>query len=73
MRLNERGATQDEIIQTVEKGEKFPAKFGRTGYRRNFTFNGVWSGKNYAIKQVEAYVVEEGNSLIVITVIVKYF
>jgi len=30
-RMKERGATEDEVISAVEKGEQFPAKFNRTG------------------------------------------
>jgi hypothetical protein len=37
-RLSERGATEEEIITAIETGETFPAKFGRTGFRRNFAF-----------------------------------
>jgi len=37
-RLVERGATEAEVIETVRKGERFPAKYGRTGFRRNFPF-----------------------------------
>jgi uncharacterized protein YuzE len=54
-RLNERGATEDEVIVTIETGETFPAKFGRTGFRRNFAFGERWKGKVYATKQVEVY------------------
>ena len=39
-RLAERGATEAEVMATVEGGEQFPAKFGRAGFRRNFAFNG---------------------------------
>ena len=46
-------------MATVRKGESFPAKFGRTGFRRNFVFHGEWLGRRYATKQVEAYAVEE--------------
>ena len=31
-RLEERGATEEEIIPAVESGEWFPAKFGRVGF-----------------------------------------
>jgi hypothetical protein len=55
-----------------ESGERFPAKFGRTGFRRNFTFDSEWEGRRYATKQVEAYAVEDDGWL-VITVVVKYF
>jgi len=72
-RLIERGATEGEVIETVKKGETFPAKFGRTGFRRNFSFNGTWRGKQYAAKQIEAYAVKEGNDWLVITIIIRYF
>lgn len=74
-RLVERGATQEEVLATVREGEQFSAKFGRTGFRRNFTYHGEWLGRRYANKQVEAYAVEEGEkeSWLVITIVVKYF
>lgn len=71
-RLAERGATEAEVIATVEGGERFAAKFGRTGFRRNFPFGGVWRDRTLATKQVEAYAVQEQGWL-VITVIVKYY
>jgi hypothetical protein len=69
----ERGATEAEIISTVEEGERFPVKYGRTGFRRNFPFNGEWGGKYFLVKQVEAYAVEEADDWIVVTVITRYF
>ncbi len=71
-RLAERGTTEAEIIATAQEGESFPAKFGRTGFRRNFAFDGQWRGRYYATKQIEAFAVEEEGWL-VITVIVKFF
>jgi hypothetical protein len=71
-RLAERGTTEEEVVRTVQTGEQFPAKFGRTGFRRNFPFGGDWRGRRYATKQVEVYAVEE-NGWLVITVIVKFF
>lgn len=59
-RMQERGTTEEEITKTVEEGEQFPAKFNRTGFRRNFTFEDIWRGKKYKTKQVEAYAVKEG-------------
>jgi hypothetical protein len=70
--MQERGATEAEVLATVSKGERFPARFGRTGFRRNFRFDGEWHGRPYATKQVEAYAVAE-NGWLVITVVVKYF
>jgi hypothetical protein len=57
--MDERNATEDEVKATIEQGEKFPAKFGRTGFRRNFPFTGEWRGKSYKAKQIEAFAVQE--------------
>ena len=61
-RLAERGATEAEaeVASTVEGGERFAAKHGREGFRRNFSYNGMWRGRQYATKQVEAIAVQEG-------------
>ena len=72
-RMSERGATEAEVRDTVEGGERFPARFGRTGFRRNLAFEGEWRGRRRATKQVEAYAVDEGDGWLVITVIVKYY
>jgi hypothetical protein len=49
-RIAERGATEDEVEVTVEEGEEFPARFGRTGFRRNFPFDSEWRGRYYRTK-----------------------
>ena len=72
-RLAERGATEAEVRATVEAGEPFPAKLGRSGFRRNFPFDGTWRGRRYATKQVEVYAVQEGGAWLVITVMTRYF
>ena len=72
-RMRERGATEDEVQAAVERGERFPAKFGRTGFRRNFAFDSQWRGKHYGTKQVEVYAVQEDSDWLVITVITRYF
>jgi hypothetical protein len=72
-RIQERGATEAEAAATVEYGERFPAKFGRTGFRRNFPFQADWHGRQYSTKQVEVYAVQEGSDWLVITVITRYF
>lgn len=73
-RLHERGATQEEVRSTVELGEKFPAKFGRVGFRRNFPFDRQWRGRSFSIKQVEVFAVEESpQDWLIITVITRYF
>jgi hypothetical protein len=72
-RMAERGATETEVIATVEQGESFPAKFGRTGFRRNFLFDQTRRGRHDATKQIEAYAVQEGADWLVITIITRYF
>jgi hypothetical protein len=72
-RIAERGATPQEVEATVAAGERFPARLGRTGFRRNFAIDGIWRRRRYRTKQIEAYAVEENDGWLVITVIVKYF
>ena len=72
-RMKERGATEDEVKSAIEEGEQFPAKFNRTGFRRNFSFNGKWRGKYYRTKQVEVFAIQENTDWVVITVITRYF
>ena len=61
------------MVATVLEGETFQAKFGRTGFRRNFPFDGTWRGKRYATKQVEVYAVREDDGWLVITLVARYF
>lgn len=72
-RLAERGVTEEEVILAVEAGERFDAKFGRVGFRRNVSFNKRWRGKRYKIKQVEAYVIRRYDGWLVISVVARYF
>jgi hypothetical protein len=48
--MAERGATPEEVEATVTAGERFPARFGRTGFRRNFALDGDWRGRHYQTK-----------------------
>ena len=61
------------VLETSETGETFMAKFGRTGFRRNFAFGGLWKGKVYATKQVEVYAVQEGEDWLAITFVTRFF
>ncbi len=72
-RMAERGASLEEVAATVESGERFPVKFGRTGFRKEFPYAGIKGGKHYRIKQIEAFAVFEDDEWLVITVIVKYY
>jgi hypothetical protein len=72
-RLYERGTTAEELIETVRTGESYPVKFGRTGFRRNFTFDDLWNGRHYSVKQVNVIAAMDADHWIIITAIVKYF
>jgi hypothetical protein len=41
IRMIERGASEEEVTAAVSEGERFAAKFGRQGFRRNFAFGGL--------------------------------
>jgi len=68
----DRGATQEEVEETIRLGERVPAKRGRAAFRKNFPFHSVWKGKRYETKQVMPIVVEEPETLVVITVYVLF-
>ena len=72
-RMEERGATEAEVRTTINEGEKFSVKFGRTGFKHKFTFESNRDGKFYRIKQVVVYGVQEQRDFIIITVVVGYF
>jgi hypothetical protein len=72
-RMWERGATVEDIRLTIASGRAILAKFGRTQFRRVFSFNSVWNGKKYARRQIDAFAVKITEGWLVITVIVKYF
>jgi hypothetical protein len=71
--MAERGASEAEVLAAVREGERFEAKYGRAGFRRNFVFEREWRGRFYRMKQVELYAVPEGQDWLVISVIVRYF
>lgn len=72
-RALERGTSEKEIINVVETGEVFPAKYGRTGFRKSIIFNDIWQGKSYYVKQIECFAVRENEDWLVISLLVKYF
>jgi hypothetical protein len=72
-RMAQRGATEKEVADTIETGERFEAKFGRAGFRRNFLFEKQWQNRYYKSKQVQVYAVRVNDDWLVITVITRYF
>jgi hypothetical protein len=72
-RLLERNITEEEVVATIVLGEQFPAKYGRTGFVKDFPYNDYWKNKFYKIKQIEVYAVYENDNWLVITVISKFY
>ena len=72
-RMEERGATEAEVITTVNKGEKFPARHARVGFRHDFAFESYRDGRFFRVKQVVVFGIMELGDFIVITVVVRYF
>lgn len=72
-KMEDRGATEEEVIEAIEKGSLEPASKGRIRFRKNFHYGKKWREKNYKIKQVSPIVKKEGRRMIVITVYVYYF
>jgi len=71
--MEERGVTEEEGRATLEQGEPFPTKFGRTGFQQNFRFDQHRHGQYYQTKQIEVYAVQEGPDWLVITGLTRYF
>ena len=59
-RLQERGAADEEVIATIERGERFGAKHGRTGFRCNFAFHGEWSNSRTVSRTTPSPLTGEG-------------
>jgi len=72
-RMEERGASREEVRRTIEAGRVSQARFGRQRYGMTFSFGNYWRAQLYEHKHIEAYCVVDGEDIIVVTVVVKYF
>lgn len=72
LRANERGASEDEIIETINNGIVFTAKLNRMAKFKVFNFNKFRNGKFYEQKKLEVFYLIENNEIITITVYVFY-
>ena len=66
--MQERGATEEEIMAVLSKGMAFTATAGRKAREMVFPFNALWQGKFYPQKKLRVIYIEQGDDLIVITV-----
>ena len=56
--MADRGANQSEVEMAINEGEEIPAKQGRRAFRKNFSFNSTWKGRDCEVKQVVPIVAE---------------
>ena len=68
-----RGATEEEVVESVRTAPWNPAEQGRLECRKEFPYNREWNGKYYALKQVRPIFLEEADVIAIITVYVYYF
>ena len=69
----ERGATEAEVFEVVEHGEREQARMERQICRLNFGYDQEWQGTHYAVKQVAPVIKEELDEIVVVTVYTFYF
>jgi len=71
--LEDRGTNKAEVIQAIREGERQIAKKGRIAFKKNFSFDKMWKGRYYSMKQVMPIVADEKGEHVVITVYVFFF
>ena len=71
--MQERGASEKEVVAAIRTGTPEPARNQRTMYRKNFQFEAAWRGRLYTVKQVAPVVARESDRLVVVTVYTFYF
>ena len=72
-RIEGRGATQQEVAETIRTAPWTSAEGGRLECRKDFSYGREWNGKVYATKQVRPIFVEETEEILVVTVYMYYF
>ncbi len=71
-RMLERGASEDEVHDTMLSGTAASAKAGRQAKERVFPYNSDWQGRRHPQKKVRVIYVQEAERLVVITVYAYY-
>lgn len=71
-RASERGASESEIKETIEKGTNILGRSGRLGKAKIFPFNKERNGRFYEQKKLEVYYIIENQIIITITIYVFY-
>ena len=70
--IRHRGATEQEVLETIRTSYWRPAELGRLECRKDFAYGQDWNGTFYATKQVRPIFVEADDGIVVVTVYVYY-
>ena len=71
-KLEERGATETVVIQTIQDAPWQPAEHGRLRSRRWYPGREMRGGRQYSGEHVEPIFIEEDESIVVVTVYVYW-
>lgn len=71
-RAEERGANEEKVKDVIETGFTIPAKYGRKGKAKIFTFDQTKLGKYYEQRRMEVSYIAEGNAIITVMAYVFY-
>ena len=71
--LGFRGASEQDVIESIRTSTWEPAELGRLECRKNFAFNAEWNGKYYSTRQIRPIFVEEPDEIVVVTIYLYYF
>jgi hypothetical protein len=72
-RLRDRGAKEEEVVETIRTTPWIPVGSQRFECRKDFPYGVDWNGQFYATKQVRPIFVEEPSEIVVVTVYVYFF
>lgn len=71
--MEDRGASEEDVIAALRMGRREPARRGLWQYRINQEFHREWAGRYYGMRQVAPVVDEEEERYVVVTVYAFYF
>lgn len=72
-RMALRGAREDDAVSAIRHGDRRPARRGLWQYELDFEFGGGWDGRFCETQRVAPIVAEEGDCLVVVTVLTFFF
>jgi hypothetical protein len=67
-----RKVTREEVLDTLATGIAFPVRGGRRGKYKVYEFNQMLGKRVYPQKKIEVIYIEEGDSVITVTLFVYY-